>query len=523
MDLVSALKQLSEGDRSAVYQRIHEVRGKYRWLPNDKELSGPQADAYFSEADDLFYGGQAGGGKTDLGLGLALNEHKRTLVMRRVNKDAVKIVSRLEEIVGHRDGYNGQLQRWRLPGDKQIEFGGCEQEADKQRYKGDPHDLIVFDEGTDFLESQFRFIIGWNRSAIPGQRCRVLVTSNPPTTAAGLWVIKYWAAWLDPLHPNPALPGELRWYTTINGVDTEVDGQGPHVIEGEREPIMARSRTYIPAALSDNPDLARTNYGSVLASLPDELRRAYRDGDFSVGQKDSDWQVIPTAWIDAAQQRWVDTPPRGMAMTAMAVDVAPGGGDQRVIAARYGGWFDRLRAEKVVDKNGRNTALEVVKYRRDRCPVVVDLGGGWGGTALIAMKDNGILVAAFNGVEATSARTIDGKLGFRNERAKAVWRFREALDPEQEGGSVIALPPDAELKSDLASYKWQHTTGGILLDDKKVQTKELGRSPDRGDAVVMCLSEGDRAVQREQRRGQHGAGGPKVNLGHAKQKARMGR
>jgi hypothetical protein len=37
------------------------------------------------------------------------------------------------------------------------------EEPDKQRFKGDPHDLIVFDEGTDFLESQYRIIIGWNR------------------------------------------------------------------------------------------------------------------------------------------------------------------------------------------------------------------------------------------------------------------------------------------------------------------------------------------------------------------------
>jgi hypothetical protein len=38
----------------------------------------------------------------------------------------------------------------------------------------------VFDEGTDFLESQYRFIIGWNQSTDPKQRCRVIVASNPP-------------------------------------------------------------------------------------------------------------------------------------------------------------------------------------------------------------------------------------------------------------------------------------------------------------------------------------------------------
>lgn len=513
-ELLERVRALPDDERKKVADDAKAATKDQIWVPN----VGPQSDAYFSLADETFYGGQAGGGKTDLAIGLSITEHRRALILRRINKDAVKLVERLAEILGHRNGYNGQLQRWKL-GYRLVEFGGCEQEDDKQRYKGDPHDLIVFDEGSDFLESQFRFIIGWNRSAVPGQRCRVLVTSNPPTTAAGLWVIKYWAAWLDPLHPHPALPGELRWYTTINGVDTEVDGPGPHVIEGEREPIVARSRTYIPAALSDNPDLARTNYASVLASLPDELRRAYRDGDFSVGQKDSDWQVIPTGWIEAAQQRWIDTPPRGIGMTAMAVDVAPGGGDQRVISARYGGWFARLIAEKVVDKNGRGTALEVVKHRRDRCPVIVDMGGGWGGNALIALGENGIKVIAFNGVEATAGRTIDGKMGFRNKRAEAVWRFREALDPDQEGGSVVALPPDAELKADLASYVWQNTTGGILLEDKEHQKKRLGRSPDKGDAVVMCLAEGDRAVEREARRSRNGGRGPSVNLGFAKQKA----
>src|SRR5690348_3874359 len=109
------------------------------WVPNP----GPQTQAFFSEADETFYGGEAGGGKTDLLVGLAVTEHQRSLLLRRVNKDALKIVPRIESVLGHRDGYNGQLQRWRL-GDKQIDIAGCEQESDKQRYKGDPHDFIGF-------------------------------------------------------------------------------------------------------------------------------------------------------------------------------------------------------------------------------------------------------------------------------------------------------------------------------------------------------------------------------------------
>ncbi len=144
--------------------------------------------------------------KTQLGLGLALTAHRHSLILRRINKDVVKLVEPVAEILGHRNGYNGQLQRWRL-GNRLIEFAGCEHEDDKHRFKGDPH----------------------------------------------LWVIKHWAPWLDPLHPRPAQPGELRWFTTgPDGEDAEVDGRGPHLVGGEQ--VLARSRTYLPARLSDNPD-----------------------------------------------------------------------------------------------------------------------------------------------------------------------------------------------------------------------------------------------------------------------------
>lgn len=137
---------------------------------------------------------------------------------------------------------------------------------------------------------------------------------------------------MDPTHPNPARPGELRWLTTIGREDREVDRPGPHVIHGESEPVFARSRSYLPTSLADNPDLARSGYGSVLAGLPEELRRAYRDGDFSVGLRGADFRVIPTAWVTAAQARWK---PDGLAMTVMALDPAGGGRDSAEIARRH--------------------------------------------------------------------------------------------------------------------------------------------------------------------------------------------
>ena len=78
-------------------------------------------------------------------------------------------------------------------------------------------------------------------------------------------------------------------------------------------------------------------------------------------------------------------PPEGIAMTAMAVDVAPGGGNKQVIVYRYGGWVAPIISTKEEDWDGHRVASRVVQHRRDGCPVVVDLGGGWGGDATVAM------------------------------------------------------------------------------------------------------------------------------------------
>lgn len=397
---------------------------------------------------------------------------------------------------GDRNGWNGTDLIYR---DKTqvIEFAGCENENDKQRFKGDPHDLICFDEVVDFLESQYVFITIWNRSTNPNQRCRVIATGNPPTSAEGLWVIKRWAPWLDPKHPNPAKPGELRWYISDEeGKDKEVDGEGPHLVGGRM--VHAKSRTFIPAALSDNPELGQ-DYERVLDSLPKELRDAYRDGRFDLGLKDDPWQLIPTAWIQAAQERWTEYPPEGVPMCSMGLDVAQGGEDDNVLAWRYDGWYAPL---KVVP--GRETPLGVsqaglvVSHRRDMAKVVIDCDGGYGGTAYKDLKDNGVPVVAYKGSEGSVQSTEDKTLKFGNKRAQMHWRFREALDPAQPGGSPIMLPDDTELLSDLAVTRYEVRNGKIWAESKAEVKKRIGRSPDRGDAVIMAWSDGGKTASHYQ-------------------------
>jgi hypothetical protein len=510
-DILRSFRALPEAKQEEILAKSHEARGGRIALPNP----GPQTDAYFSQADELFYGGGAGGGKSFLVCSLAVNEHKNSLILRRISKNLKGIKRELHGILGSTDGFNDQAGTWRHPKGV-IDLGHCEHEGDKESYQGVPHDLKAFDEITQFTETQYTYIIGWNRSADPNQRCRVVATGNPPTTAEGQWVTKRWGPWLNPTHPNPAKPGELRWYTTIDGESTEVtpDYRGP---KGE----LPRSRTFIPALLEDNPDLAETGYAAVIEDMPEPLRTMMREGRFDVASQDNAFQVIPTAWVLQAQARWTEKPPANIGMTVLSHDVALGGGDANTYARRHGHWYDKVisdRLKGMVDPI--DLAARTVGIMRDGCDVVIDMGGGYGSGVYSHLKNNvaGLTLHAHNGANESNKRTRDGKLKFANKRAEVYWKFREALEPNL--GEPVALPPDAELLADLCAPTWKLGTRGIQIEPKEDIKKRIGRSPDKGDAVVNAWSYGESSVSVKLRAYSNPKSRPTVNLGHASMKRR---
>lgn len=487
-DILRTLEALSPEQRERVEREALEATRDMVWVPQP----GPQTDAYYSAADELLYGGEAGGGKTGLIVGLSLTAHQRSLVLRRTNKEAEKLFDAFEEVIGNRNGANEQKGTWRY-GSRVVDLGGCQLEADKQKRKGIPHDLKAFDELVDFTESQYEFICTWNRSTDPNQRCRIVATTNPPTTPEGMWVVRRWAPWLDPKHPRPAKDGELRWFTNVDGEDTEVDGPGPHRIHGRR--VMAKSRTFIRAKLKDNAYLTRTDdYQRTLDALPEELRQAYAEGKFDAGLKDQPFQCIPTDWVREAMVRWTPAAPNGVPMCAMGVDASGGGDDPMIIAPRHDGWYPRLveipGKEIPALRPGAYCAGQVVSYRRNGAIVIVDMGGGYGGPVLEKLRENEIDAIAYKGAEQSIVRTRDKQLGFWNRRSEVIWRFREALDPSQPGGSPIALPDDPVLLADLCAPTFEVTPRGIKVEPKEDVCKRLNRSTDRGDAVVMAWSAG---------------------------------
>lgn len=525
-DLLKAFGALPEEEKKAALAYAEQATAGMAWIPNP----GPQTQAYFSEADELFYGGAGGGGKTALLCGLAVNCHYDIHLFRREGVQLRGLIKELTGIFGHTNGFNSQLGIWRLPTGQTIELAGVKDEDDKIDWQGRASDYKGFDEITHFSRSQYEFLIGWNRSTREGQRCRVVATGNPPIDENGLWVIGYWAPWLDEMHPDPAAPGELRYPVRMTEDDEDEreiffrtkEEALEHLKTFRRPPvdldgniIPPRSRTFIPARLEDNPDLMRSGYAAVLDKMPKELRDAMRDGKFKTAFQDDEFQVIPTQWILDAQARWTPDKPKDELMTAMGVDIAQGGADRTVIAQRYGGYFPHL-----ITKPGRETpdgptaAALIIYHLRDAAVVNIDLGGGWGGSAYDHLKANeAVSMIGIVPGGGSSGRTLDGKLSFRNVRAEMWWRFREALDPTSE--YKIALPPDPELRSELAAPKWKLAGGNVIqLEEKADIKKRIGRSPDKGDAVVMAWFSGDGKKRKSQQMRRGAANLPSMaNLG----------
>src|SRR5262249_54021116 len=94
-------------------------------IPLWNPLPGPQTIAYSHQADVIGYGGAAGGGKTDLAMGLALCSHKRSLILRRELVNTKTMMDRLREVVGNVGRFNSSAGFWfnSATGQK-IEFRG---------------------------------------------------------------------------------------------------------------------------------------------------------------------------------------------------------------------------------------------------------------------------------------------------------------------------------------------------------------------------------------------------------------
>ncbi len=501
-------------------QHYHKKLTERAWRADPCEC--PQPMAYWSLADITGYGGKAGGGKTDLLIGAAETAHRKAIIFRREYTESRDLFMRAIEIV---ENSGAEYKAVRTPvtevylprGDRRLEFGGVKNPDDWMKHRGRARDYYGFDEATEFEEIMIRSLIGWNRTTIPGQRCRVILTFNPPSAKKGQWIKSFFAPWVKRDHPNPAKPGELRWFTTIAARDVECPNGDPfdvckkcgatfgecdHLAESYRETVYPLSRTFIPASLDDNEYLNQpgSKYRATLMGLPEPLRSQLLNGEFDADEPDDAYQLIKLQWVLDANERWIEAmsqehTPLEQPLSALANDPAHGGTDENVNAARIGAFIPELEAIPGREvPRGKDVILRLHQYAsrfiniagRD-LSVGMDVIGVGSAPQEVA-EDNGFKIIPFDGAsrdgieEERDLKT--GILGFKNRRALWWWRFREALDPDSPGFQAPMLPPDRELLADLCAVHFEVTPRGIQIESKDDIRKKLGRSPGKGDATV---------------------------------------
>ena len=121
-DLLAKYVTLPDSEKEKINAEIDARSQGRMWLPTP----GPQLEAVNCLADVLLYGGEGGGGKTDLGLGIAFELHKKTLIVRRQYTDLTGLTDRAKEINGTDSGYNGSSPpRLKTVNGKIIDFAGA--------------------------------------------------------------------------------------------------------------------------------------------------------------------------------------------------------------------------------------------------------------------------------------------------------------------------------------------------------------------------------------------------------------
>lgn len=253
---------------------------------------------------------------------------------------------------------------WEFPSGASIQFGHLDHESDKLKWHGSQICLIEFDELTHFTASQFFYMLSRNRSMC-GVLPYVRATCNPD---ADSWVAKFIAWWIDQEtgFPIEERAGAVRWFVRIAGEIVWADD--PDELEAEYPEQEAKSVSFIPANLQDNPTLVEGDpgYRANLLALPWVDRQRLLEGNWKVRLIDG--AEFPESYFDDIWGEWW---PDTFEQTAMAVDPSKGveTGDPAAIVfvGLSGGllWVDADIGVRPVPKICADTIEMWDEYRAD--------------------------------------------------------------------------------------------------------------------------------------------------------------
>lgn len=457
-----------------------------------------QAFLLLSFIPEVFYGGAAGGGKSDAGLMSSLQFSDvpgySALIIRRTFSD-LSLPGAIMERAGHwlqgtgarkKDG--GKL--WEFPTDDPsrpatLQFGYAQTHADILRYQGAEFQSIFVDELTHFEERTYTYLFSRLRGpAVPCEQCHHM-TSQPagqprqhdeghdfcecghehvPWEACICGCQEYRPVGCPCLTavPDRAAKDELGRQiltaasdgTTLADVPLRMrSGSNPGGVGHEwvRARFVApetrrESAVFVPAKLADNPSLDRKAYRQSLGELSKVEQARLEDGDWDVADEGT---VFQRAWFKIADEapadcRWV----RFWDFAATTPKVGPRGvvsdpdwtvGVLMGLSADGTWWVKDVRRFR---KAPHETELEVKQVAQlDGRRVAVRMeeeGGSSGKTVVDHWRRNVFVGYDFDGVRPTLSK---------EERAAPLARAAQAGNV-----TLLSAPWNREYLDELAAF-----------------------------------------------------------------------
>lgn len=180
--------------------------------------------------------------------------------------------------------------------------------------------------------------------------------------------------------------------------------------------------------------------------------------------------------VEAAMARFLRPDAYEWAAKVLGIDVARFGDDRTVIFPRQGLMADRptiLRQQRTTDIAAKCATIHTAWGGQT---MFVDDTGHWGHGVI----DN-LVTARYNPVGIQfHGPPIDPR--YKNKRAEMWFLMAEWI----KGGAM--LPPIPELVAELTTPTYTFSNGKILLEDKDLVKKRLGRSPDLADALALTFA-----------------------------------
>ena len=222
---------------------------------------------------------------------------------------------------------------------------------------------------------------------------------------------------------------------------------------------------------------------------PNDLFRIKVLGEFP---EKSDNQLIPLAWIEAANERWKERQhDQRTGNLVLGVDVAGMGSDLTVFCHRYDDFIAEFQTYQHQDEMQIAGQIKNILSTHENASAQIDtIGQGAGVYSRLNELKMEVTSAKFshsahkenNKEELTD---FTGEHTFANMRAYCYWAIRDALDPQHNGN--LALPPIDELTQDLTEPRYRFRSDSkILIEEKSEIKKRLGRSPDYADALALA-------------------------------------